>query len=223
MKSLKCLTAIAAIALTSSACAGALPQMPDVGIQPTGEPLSVQKETRSYTYTTEEKAGEVVHRDSSGREIGSSEVYVEKENTGYYDVWFTMQGQTRVDEADFYRMAGEDAIADDILRQRKRAHTTNRVGMFGGAGAMAAGLGLMYARLFSYDPTTPGGSGQALTYASTGLLITGAIGITVGYLAGRKLNPEFRFTEYQDAANAASEFNASNDAAPQPVSYLRSR
>jgi hypothetical protein len=215
MKSLRSLIVVVAIAVTGSACAGALPQMPEVGAEPTGEPLSVKVETRSYTYTTEEKAGEVVHRDSSGREIGSSEVYVEKEETAYYDVWFPMQGQTRVDEADFYRLAGEQAIADDILAKRRRAHTTNRVGVLGGAGAMAAGLGLMYARLFTYDPTSGAGSGKALTYASTGLAITGALGLAVGYMAGRKLRKEFRFTEYEQAANVA--------ASASPVSYLRGR
>lgn len=223
MNSLRNLLIVTLFAVGTSACAGTLPQMPEVGAQPTGQPLSVRTETRSYTYTTEEKAGEVVHKDSSGRQIGSSEVYVEQEKTAYYDVWFPMQGEARVDEADFYRLAGDDATANDILRQRKRAHTTNRVGVLGGAGAMAAGLGLMYARLFTYDPTSGGGTGTGLLYASSGLMITGAIGLTVGYLAARKLHKEFRFTEANQAANAAAAFNASNETSAQPMSYMRGR
>lgn len=223
MNSLRTLFIAAAIAATTSACAGALPQMPKVGVEPTGEPLSVDIETRSYTYTTEEKAGEVVHKDSSGRNLGSSEVYVERQKTAYYDVWHPMQGNHRLDEADFYRIAGDTAMSDDILKRRKRAHTTNRIGVFGGGAAVAAGLGLMYARLFSYDPTnSPQSNGMGLLYASSGLLITGAISMWIGYIAAGKLRKEFRFTEYQDAVDAANGFNSSDPApAPESMSYLR--
>ena len=213
---------VALVAVTG--CAGTLPPMPDVGVESTAEPLHVEVETRSYTYTTEEKAGEVVHKDSSGRTIGSSDVYVEKEQTAYYDVWFPMQGARTVDEADFYRIAGDELMSDEILSTRKRAHTTNRVGIFGGSAVILAGLGLMYGRLATYDPTSASGGGMGLTYAASGLALTGAIGLTVGYIAGRKLHKEHRFTDNRDAANAAAEYNRTLPAGEvegTPISYLR--
>src|SRR5262245_33222080 len=106
------------ILLCASLANGGCIHMPATGVKATGEPLSVDVNTEKRAYVAQEKTGETVHRDASGRVIGTSESY--QDTLVEYDVtrWQVFQGDYKIDDQDFFRIGGDDQAADEIANMR---------------------------------------------------------------------------------------------------------
>ncbi len=117
------------------------------GVTATGEPLSVQEETHTYTYRTKERVGEVVSRDSHGHR-STSTIYADRRRTGHYKEWTGYQGSTAVSDDDLFRLAKDQAAMDEIQSSRESGVTLNRIGWVTtllGVGATGTGIGLAVA------------------------------------------------------------------------------
>lgn len=158
----------ATILLLGTGCAS----LPEPQVAPTGEPLNVDSETKTYTYTTKEKVGEIRHRDSHGRSAGTSTVYADKKRTGSYTVWGTYQGETKISDDDFFRIARDEAASKEIRESRERGVLKNRIGwavLAAGMAAAGTGLGLLQ-----------GAKDGDNTNVQQGLLYGGIVGFSIG-------------------------------------------
>jgi hypothetical protein len=126
------LTASLVSLLASTGCAS----IPQPVAQPNGEPLSIREKTQTYTYNTQEKVGEVQHRASDGRNLGTSAVYVNRTHVGSYQVWKGYQGDAPISDDDFYRISKDKSAISEVESSRSTGVTLNRVGL----GILAAGL-----------------------------------------------------------------------------------
>lgn len=161
------------VALVSAA--GACARLPKVGTPATGEPIHVHVGAHKEYYAQKMKVGEVVHRDASGRTVGTSAQY--QTQTRSYDVmhWYALQGETIIDDQDFFRIGGDKEAADDIAFRRKATVYSCNIGaalMYGG-GALALG-GLAYLGL------AKPAKGSAANDIAGGVFIGGAIAAAVG-------------------------------------------
>jgi hypothetical protein len=157
-RSTRSIAPLVAMAALSVGCA----TLPKTGVQANGEPLYVDVTSENVQYDAKVKTGDVVHRDSRGNVIGSSEAYEDKMMSYNITRWAAFQGEEKLDDEDFFRIAGDNQAADQIHNMRNRAVAMNRVGwiMLGvGVGAAITGLAL-YATLkktettMMYDPIT---------------------------------------------------------------------
>lgn len=186
--------------------------LPKTGAEATGEPLAVDFRTETHTYQTQAKVGEVVNRDSSGRVVGTSEVY--ENRTGQYDVqrWQVFQGETPIDDQDFFRIGGDLATAKEIAASRQSGMTMNRVGigmMIGGGALAVAGFALA-SILTKTDPntgltTTPGWAYPAASLGG----ITVAVGGVLTFVGLAKVKREHPVEDPQRANAVAKKYNKS--------------
>lgn len=197
-------------ALVSSAWGCA--HLPKTGAEATGEPLAVDFRTETHTYQTQAKVGEVVNRDSSGRVVGTSEVY--ENRTGSYDVqrWQVFQGETRIDDQDFFRIGGDLDTAKEIAASRQSGMTMNRVGigMMIGGGALAVGGFVLASMLTKTDPTTGSTTtpGWAYPAASIGM-VTVSVGGILTFIGLAKVKREHPVEDPQRANAVAKKYNKS--------------
>lgn len=195
-----------------SSCA----RLPIVGAERTGEPLAVRTEQRLHTYTERVKVGDVQHRDQQGRDIGRSEVYEDRQGISTSIAWFTTQGDSRIDEYDFYRIAGDDQTAEHVLKYRTTGLVFNRVGW----GLMGGGLaGILLGAFVATNQNTQIAGG-----------VTSLVGLAMG-LAGyflmnsgqHRLDSDAHATDPGKAYVTASRYNAAlqaTPAAPPPSALL---
>ncbi len=184
--------------------------LPITGSPSTGEPLSVASGIAYSSHVEKAKVGEVQHKDARGRDLGKSEVYQERLVTTSHLVWQTKQGESAIDEEDFFRIAGETETADEIQKTRQTGVLLNRIG-WGGAAVGLAGLGGAWA--MSGDPNL-----QGLSPAATigGLVIT-TLGSTLIYMGLNLASPGRHHVEREEAMRTAATYNqrlAEGDLAP---------
>jgi hypothetical protein len=211
------LVLLGALASSAWGCA----HLPKTGAEATGEPLNVEVRTETHTYTTQAKVGEVVNRDSSGRVVGTSEVY--ENRTGSYDVtrWQVFQGDTAIDDQDFFRIGGDIASAKEIAAMRKSGVSLNHVGvgMAIGGGALTI-LGLILGPALTKKDangieTSPGWT----PYLMYGGIITASVGGTLAFYGLAKAKKEHPIDDPARANAVAKKYNKSlgsgSAAAPQ--------
>src|SRR5689334_3777666 len=122
-----------AVALPILACAGLFAggcaHRPRTGVEATGEPLVLEVRTEDQSYVGQRKVGEVVSRTSSGRYVGTTEIY--EAQTVYVPVthWQAFQGKDRLDDQDFFRIGGDARAAEEIAGMRDNAVILNRLGI----------------------------------------------------------------------------------------------
>lgn len=200
----------ASIAFGSVGCA----HLPKTGTEATGEPLNVEVSTETHTYVTQAKVGEVTHRDSSGRVVGTSEVY--ENRTGQYDVtkWQAFQGDEPLDDQDFFTIAGDTRSAEEIAKYRESGVTLNRVGLglaIGGGAAAVAGIILS---------STLNNSGSGVgwpTYMMSFGLVTASVGGVLAFYGVAKTKREHPIDDPAKADRAARKYNKTlGVAAPAP-------
>jgi hypothetical protein len=125
--------------------------LPVTGTQATGEPVAVDSRLHTFQYTTQEKVGEVQYRDANGNSAGTSTVYADRVHTGQALVWKTYQGQSPLDDEDFFRITGDQATAQEIRESRETGILLNKIGWIGVAVGAAAIVGYL-ALTRSNDP-----------------------------------------------------------------------
>jgi len=201
-------------ALLSSAWGCA--HLPKTGVEATGEPLNVEFRTETHTYTTQAKVGEVVNKDSSGRVVGTSDVY--QTQTGSYDVmrWQVFQGDTKIDDQDFFRIGGDIDTAKEIAASRQSGVTMNKVGV----GLLIGGGALALAGIIGGYATSSSSSSSGINpvyYLAYGGLVTVSVGGILTFVGLAKVKKEHPI-EDPDRANAvAKKYNASLGAGTAPA------
>lgn len=184
--------------------------LPKTGVESTGEPLNVEVRTETHTYTTQAKVGEVVSRDSSGRVVGTSEVY--ENRTGTYDVtrWQVFQGDDPIDDQDFYRIGGDIDTAKQIAATRQSGVTLNKigVGLLIGGGALALASIILGPALTTKDANGTEKSPSWTPYAMTGGLITVSVGGVLTFMGIAKVKREHPIDDPARANAVAKKYNA---------------
>lgn len=206
---------------TSVACGLSLSVMscatlPQTGMPRTGEPLSVRERTEVYSYTEKQKVGEVEHRDAEGRSLGTSSAYANVTRHQAVQLWQTYQGESPVDEQDFFTIAEKLDTARRIQETRESALKINRIGWGAAAAGTAVAIvgGLVLSSTYS-NMATPGQNPSPgwATPVGYGLTIGGALVGLGGYyaalLTGPQLSPEYHHSTQQEAMQAAAEYNGS--------------
>ncbi|MDI1451533.1 hypothetical protein [Polyangium sp. 6x1] len=183
--------------------------LPKTGIETTGEPLNVEVRTETHTYVTQAKVGEVQHRDSSGRLVGTSSLY--ENQVGSYDVtrWQVFQGEEPIDDQDFFSIAGDTRTANEIADYRATGVSMNRVGIglaIAGGAAMLAGI-ILGSSLSTKDEYGTESRPTWTTAAATGGVILGLVGGGVAWAGYARTKREHPIDDPQKAANAARRYN----------------
>jgi len=200
-------------ALSGVGCA----HLPKTGAESTGEPLNVEVKTETRTYVTQAKVGEVVSRDSSGRVIGTSEVY--ENRVGQYDVtrWQAFQGDAPLDDQDFYRIAGDEKTAKEIAEMRQSGVSLNHAGAvvlaIGGAlaltGIVLSGTGA----LSSTDSNGITTSSPAPTYMLSFGMVGASVGGVLMFYGAAKAKREHPIDDPERADRVARRYNKTLGAA----------
>ncbi|WP_136934343.1 phage holin family protein [Polyangium fumosum] len=202
------------LAMGSWGCA----HLPKTGTESTGEPLNVEVRTETHTYVTQAKVGEVQHRDSSGRLVGTSSLY--ENQVGSYDVtrWQVFQGEMNIDDQDFYSIAGDADAAAQIADYRSTGVTMNRVGIglaIAGGAAMLAGI-ILGSSLSTKDEYGIASRPTWTTAAATGGILMGLVGGGVAWAGYARTKREHPIDDPQKAANAARRYNKQIGEQPEP-------
>ena len=130
--------------------------------------------------------------------------------------WNPMQGKSDIDEAAFYRIAGQPEVAQQIIDRRAGWVSDGKLGgwLFGAGVAMVAGgggtlIGVGVMESQHWRPTTPTLTISSLIVTGVGLL--GAIvGGTMIWTANDHLQDHV--LTYEQAVDAANQYNAKIDA-----------
>lgn len=187
-------SAFVAASVLSMGCAS----LPPTGTPATGGKLGVEYVDEHYQYTVKEKVGEVEHRDGNGQKLGTSAVYENRTVNAVQHKWYPTQDGSRIDDQDFFRIAGDKENAERIAEHRDGGVTMNHVGF----GLLLAGAAMLVggyvARTNGAPGTRPDGTlddgDPTLTNVGTGLGIGGALSAIVGgtlvYAGLNRVDPE---------------------------------
>lgn len=193
--------------------------LPKTGVESTGEPLNVEVRTETHTYVTQAKVGEVEHRDSRGRYVGSSSIY--ENRMGAYDItrWQVFQGETPIDDQDFFNIAGDTEAATQIATYRAKGVMMNRVGlgMAIGGGALALASIILGSALVSKNEYGFESRPTWTTWSMTGGLIVGAVGGSLALVGNARTKRKHPIDDPQRAANAAKRYNKAIGEEPEPI------
>jgi hypothetical protein len=193
--------------------------LPQTGAEVTGEPLGVEMRTETRIYTTQAKVGEVVHRDSSGRTVGTSEVF--ENRTGSYDVmrWQAFQGDSPIDDQDFFRIGRDTASAQEIAALRQSGMTMNKVGigLLIGGGAAALG-GIILGNVLASSSSSNSSSGLTWPYYVGYIAVVPiSVGSILTWVGFARVKREHPIDDPARANAVAKRYNKSIGAAPAPV------
>ncbi|HLM73224.1 MAG TPA: hypothetical protein VK459_11050 [Polyangiaceae bacterium] len=212
-------TAAAPILACAGLFAGGCAHLPPTGAKATGEPLVVNTRTDHETVVIQQKVGEVTHRTSSGRYVGTSAIY-ENQTVALPDLvyWQVFQGKEKLDDQDFFRIGGDADAAAEIAAMRDNGVTLNRVGIviFAlGSAAAVSGLVLMRTeRTGSYTNATSPLWTAAIAY---GGLFTAVTGGSMALYGRSKTKREHPIDDPERAKRVAEKYNASIGAGPGPA------
>lgn len=197
---------VASFALALGGCV----HMPKTGVKATGEPLAVDIRTEHHEYVGKARVGEVVNKDASGRVVGTSEVYEDRMMAYNVTRWQVFQGDSPIDDEDFWRIAGDTESAEKIKAMRERGVTTNHVGLgllLGGLAAVGASLALRPA-LTETDPTTGIDTTPAWPmYMMTGGLITASVGGVMMFMGSAAVKRQHPIDDPILARRTAKKYN----------------
>jgi len=160
-------------------CALGCASNPATGVMPTGEPLRVQYNSGTGTYVAHDKVGTAVHKDDHGNQLGTTDIYRPVAHSFAWSNWKYLQGGHELDEQDFYRLAGDQAAADEVLRKRSAATTKMTIGVSVLLASVAAAVAVN--QMKSHDDMTTagasssGGSKYALAACGAGILGGGLV------------------------------------------------
>jgi hypothetical protein len=192
--------------------------LPMTGVAATGEPLLADVHSENVQYVGKAKVGEVVSKDSSGRVVGTSEVYEDQLMSYNVTRWQLFQGPNKIDDEDFFRIGGDIQAADQIAAMRDRAVATNRVGwvLLGiGVAALATGL-VLQNTLKQEDETgfvTPSPLGS---YLAIGGGVVGVVGGSLVFYGNAAAHREHPLDDPRRAKRVERAYNKRLGVAPEP-------
>ncbi len=192
---------MAALAAVACGCVGTTAR----GVAPSGEALRVQARRQLTTHQGSVVVGQVELRGAGGQPGGSAVLTRPVQTVETRIVLDYYQGTTRLDEEDFFRIAG-DARAYAELRDYRRSGA--RLGT-AGAYLMLGGLAGLVAGLAAYDDGHAGRS-QAVVAAS---LVVAGLGGPIFSLGKSALDTSPYFS-VERAERAAAHYNAHSERRP---------
>lgn len=185
--------------------------LPSVGARATGEPLGVRSFTEMYTVTEQVKVGEVQHYSSDGSNLGRSAVYADQSRLVSRTKFRHYQGDSQLDEQDFFHIAGDLQAEKEIIDYRNNSVLMNKISWATvgvGAAMMIAGF-IVNSTAGGVDqngvPHSPGLGGYIVS--GIGGLI-GGTGIYLGFYARGRVGPDTPVFDSSYAQVAASSYNA---------------
>lgn len=198
--------------------------MPVTGAKRTGEPLLVDVNTQERSYVGQQRVGEVVNRDAQGRVVGTSEVYEDKVFKYNVTRWQLFQGNNKIDDQDFFRIAGDDQAADQVAAIRASGLTVNRVGIALLSVGVAALVGGAVMSATVKDDATAEPAPWPRYLAGAGL-ITGLVGGGMMWWGASTVAREHPVNDPRRAKRDADKYNAtlSTGAAAQPKVHIGPR
>jgi hypothetical protein len=200
--------------------------LPATGAPATGELLQVHAENVTHTWTSKDKVATVEHKDEHGRSIGQSDVYEDRQHSATSLEWFPQQGESRVDDQDFFAIAGDLKAAREIEDYRQNGLLMNHVGLGLVAAGVAALIGGFAANSAQSSAAASSGTGTSTGFSGVGygLTLGGALlAGTGGYLTWfgiARENPAVHPLDLDRAQVAAARYNAgllARNAAPVPA------
>jgi len=183
--------------------------LPITGVQASGEPLDVQSGLVTHTWTSNDKVAEIQHKDENGNSIGKSDVYEERQHSAQVLEWYPQQGGIRLDDEDFFRIAGDTDAASRIRASRESGVTLNKVGW----GVVAAGLAIVAGGMAMR--TSPDLADGGL-YLSSGGLLTASIGSMLVWWGIGKTRDPHPINDLPYAERASRSYNQRLLAAAAP-------
>lgn len=183
-----------AMAALTTGCA----HLPKTGTAANGQALFVDVNTENIQYVGKVKAGETVLKDANGNVVGTAESYEDKLMSYNITTWQTFQGEDKLDDEDFFRIAGDTQAADQIHDGRDRAVSLNRAGfvVLGvGLAAAIAGLVIRSAAAAPVNPdapylgTTPNAAGTLIASGGFVVALIGGSLIFYGNAAAKREHP----------------------------------
>jgi len=185
---------------TATACA----TLPKAGtVEPTGEMLAVDGRTQTYQYVSKDKVGEVETKDSAGNTVARSDVYENRTHTAEKFTWYPRQGAIKLEDENFFRIAGDLETAEEIHHSRENGVLMNHIGL----GLLAAGVAVAlggYAMDTSHDSGVASAGTLALSLSS--VMLGGGGFLTWFGIA--KANAEHPVNDYDRAEAAAQTYNS---------------
>lgn len=181
-------------------------KQPSTGAVATGEPLAVVDDVKTWVTHHKEKVGEAVHTDSRGNTVGRTNVYADRTRVHHKKVWYMVQGRERLDDEDFFRIAGDKQALKLTQDLRVQAKSRSRKGQ------ITMGVGVLASIVAIFVP-------QPLL--RTGLALGGSAAIGVGWYyaySGKKMmEPEYHAVSRSIAERAARDYNRKLGASPGAV------
>jgi len=171
-------------------------QSPKTGAVATGDPLAVVDDLKVWTTTSKEKVAETTYTDSEGHEIGKGTTYADKTEVHTAKVWYLVQGPERIDDEDFFRIAGDnDSLqrTQEMRENAKKWNTRGKYTMIGGAVAVVAGI-------FIPQPLV-----RTLLMSGGGLAVSG--GWYMSYWGSQQFEPEVHAVDRSVADRAAKNYD----------------
>jgi hypothetical protein len=169
---------------------------PATGAVATGDPLNVVDDLKVWTTTSKEKVGETVYTDENGKEIGKGTSYADKTTVHTAQVWYLVQGPAKIDDEDFFRIAGDnDSLTrtQEMRAEAKKWNTRGKYTMIGGAVGVIAGI-------FVPQPLI-----RTILLAGGGLAVSG--GWYMSYWGAQQMEPEVHAVDRSIADRAAKNYD----------------
>jgi hypothetical protein len=118
------------IAMLCVAALAACATNPATGVASNGHRLKIKYEDGTGSYVSNDVVSEDAIVDSNGNDTGMKVEHRQDVTHSYHwSQWGYYQGKDGLDEQDYYRIAGDQAAADEIARIRAGAETKVKIGL----------------------------------------------------------------------------------------------
>ena len=141
--------------VVAAALAGGCLSNPATGVGSTGGPMRVKFESGTGQYVSNDVVSEDAIVDSNGNETGMAVQHrADVTHTYQWSQWNYFQGRTRLDEQDFYRLAGDHEAEEAVRAKRTKAERMEKLGIpIAIAGYIGEALLISYGKQHNDDVT----------------------------------------------------------------------
>jgi hypothetical protein len=174
------------------------PKAPNLGVDATGDGLWIRTQAHQAAYVEKEKVGEAIHKDDTGKTIGTTDVYEDRVRTVEWETWYPMQGNVQLDDEDFLRIVGDNEALAKHREYRKTGLTMNKLGK----GMMIGGLAAFVGSLF-----VPADQISLRSYVTSGAWLVGAGGWYFARAGANRFKADAHTIDANRANWAIQEYN----------------
>jgi hypothetical protein len=103
---------------------------PATGVTSNGGPMRLKLESGTGRYTSNDVVAEDAIVDANGNDTGNRVQHTAEVTHQYqWSQWGYFQGRDKLDEQDYFRLAGDQQAADEVAHQRAKAVLMERLGL----------------------------------------------------------------------------------------------